>query len=236
MKKNICFLATTNKLDIIDASLRRPGRFEKEVEIPIPNVRAREDVNLEEYKNHKSLLKQSFFDQILKKLLVGLKCNLSEKEVNEVAQNCHGYVGADLKMLVNEASMCCVKRIITTSSHENQMTISLPDFFAALHKVKPSAMRAISFDIPKVYWSDIGGQKDLKKKLKQAIIWPIKYTDSFKRLGIKAPRGILMYGPPGCSKTMIAKALATETGLNFIAVKVKYHLVNKTYSLLKIFL
>ena len=80
-------------------------------------------------------------------------------------------------------------------------------------------MKEITFDIPKVYWSQIGGQHDLKKKLEQAIIWPIKYADSFRRLSIKAPRGLLMYGPPGCSKTMIAKALATETGLNFIAVK-----------------
>lgn len=80
-------------------------------------------------------------------------------------------------------------------------------------------MKEITFDIPKVYWSQIGGQYDLKKKLQQAIVWPIKHADSFKRLNIKPPRGLLMYGPPGCSKTMIAKALATETGLNFIAVK-----------------
>ena len=147
-----------------------------------------------------------------------LKCSLSEAEVNEIAQNCHGYVGADLKMLVNEAAMCCVKRLIHAPGGDK--LVSIADFYSALHKVKPSAMRAITFDIPKVYWSDIGGQEELKKKLKQDIIWPIKYSESFKRLGIRAPRGILMYGPPGCSKTMIAKALATETGLNFIAVKV----------------
>lgn len=93
-------------------------------------------------------------------------------------------------------------------------------------------MKEITFDIPKVYWSQIGGEHDLKKKLWQAIIWPIKYAESFKRLNIKAPRGLLMYGPPGCSKTMIAKALATETGLNFI-VKVSLIISFKTkgYSL-----
>ena len=79
----------------------------------------------------------------------------------------------------------------------------IQDFFESLRKIKPSAMREITFDIPKVYWNQIGGQHDLKKKLEQAIIWPIKYSDAFKRLNIKAPRGLLMYGPPGCSKTMI---------------------------------
>lgn len=137
----------------------------------------------------------------------------------EAAQNCHGYVGADLEMLIQEAGLCCVKRLAKSSSDDKFILSS--DLKAALHKVKPSAMREITFDIPKVYWDQIGGQHELKKKLQQAIIWPIKYADSFKRLNIRPPRGLLMYGPPGCSKTMIAKALATETGLNFIAVKVK---------------
>ena len=125
-------------------------------------------------------------------------------------------------MLVYEAGLMCIKWLTNkqNSSDHSKRVINKEDFFNALHVVKPSAMREITFDIPKVYWSDIGGQEDLKKKLQQAIIWPIKYSNSFKKLGIKAPRGLLMYGPPGCSKTMIAKALATETGLNFIAVKV----------------
>jgi AAA family ATPase len=130
-------------------------------------------------------------------------------------------VGADLDMLVQEAGLNCVKRLIENEQVvENEKTIIADDLYAALRKVKPSAMREITFDIPKVNWNQIGGQHELKKKLKQAIIWPIKHADSFKRLNLKPPRGILMYGPPGCSKTMVAKALATETGLNFIAVKV----------------
>ena len=150
--------------------------------------------------------------------------SLTETEIDEISQNCHGYVGADLKMLVYEAGLMCIKRFTqkcSANSEDSIMAINKNDFFSALHTVKPSAMREITFDIPKVYWSDIGGQHDLKKKLQQAITWPIKYSNSFKQLGIKAPRGLLMYGPPGCSKTMIAKALATETGLNFIAVKVR---------------
>ena len=106
-----------------------------------------------------------------------------------------------------------------SSNKNNQEKLEINDLVTAQLKVKASAMREIIFDIPKVYWTQIGGQHDLKNKLQQAIIWPIKYKDSFKRLNIKPPRGLLMYGPPGCSKTMIAKALATETGLNFIAVK-----------------
>lgn len=196
--KNILFLCTTNKLDLIDLSLRRPGRFDKELEIPIPNQTARL--------------------MILKKKLKSLSFNLTEQELNDISQNCHGYVGADLEMLVQEAGNICIKRLIHSSENSMQ-SITSSDLTGALRRVKPSAMREITFDIPKVYWSQIGGQADLKKKLQQAILWPIKHAASFKRLKIKPPRGILMYGPPGCSKTMIAKALATETGLNFIAVK-----------------
>ena len=148
-----------------------------------------------------------------------LKHNLTEEQMNEISQNCHGYVGADLEMLVQEAGLCCVNRLIKEKNVIND-SVSIEDLYMSLKKVKPSAMREITFDIPKVYWNQIGGQNELKKKLQQAIVWPITHAESFKRLNIKPPRGILMYGPPGCSKTMIAKALATETGLNFIAVKV----------------
>ena len=155
---------------------------------------------------------------------------MTAEQLLEISQSCHGYVGADLQMLAQEAGLACVKRAtVTTTSitkgnnsdtHKStNYLIEYQDLVLALHKTKPSAMREITFDIPAVQWSQIGGQHDLKKKLQQAVIWPIKYAESFRRLSIKPPRGLLMYGPPGCSKTMIAKALATETGLNFIAVK-----------------
>ncbi len=144
---------------------------------------------------------------------------MTEADLVEISMNCHGYVGADLKMLVQEAGLICVKRLSQPNHSSEEQKINGKDLSLALRKVKPSAMREISFDIPKVFWHQIGGQHELKKKLEQAIIWPIRHADSFKRLRIKPPRGLLMYGPPGCSKTMIAKALATETGLNFIAVK-----------------
>ncbi len=155
-----------------------------------------------------------------------MKSEVTELDIQEVAQNCHGYVGSDIELLAQEAGLCCLKRLLKLKSRTSDCddeilgdSINKEDLFQALKIIKPSAMKEITFDIPKVYWDHIGGQHDLKKKLQQAIIWPIKHADAFKRLNIRAPRGILMYGPPGCSKTMIAKALATETGLNFIAVK-----------------
>lgn len=161
--------------------------------------------------------------KILKNKLNGLKHNLTDDELNDIAQNCHGYVGADLDMLVKEAGLSCVKRVITAesgsdcsigmndtkSSVQAGMMISSEDLKAVMRKIKPSAMREITFDIPRVKWEQIGGQHELKKKLKQAIVWPIKHGEAFKRLNIRPPRGILMYGPPGCSKTMIGKISQT---------------------------
>jgi AAA family ATPase len=113
-----------------------------------------------------------------------MKHSLSDADINKVSQTCHGYVGADLTMLVQEAGLACVRRLIKQKMHNDRADvvdiIGIKDFHAALHKVKPSAMREITFDIPKVYWSDIGGQDDLKKKLQQAIIWPLKYGESFR--------------------------------------------------------
>lgn len=133
-----------------------------------------------------------------------LSHEISEADLAEIAQNCHGYVGADLDMLVQEAGLVCAQRLIRSGSAGGQVTAR--DVSTAMRKIKPSAMREVAFDIPKVGWHQIGGQHDLKKKLQQAIVWPIKHADAFKRLNIRPPRGILMYGPPGCSKTMIGSS------------------------------
>ena len=118
---------------------------------------------------------------------------MKEDEIEIISQNCHGYVGADLKMLFDEAGSMFINRITSQDYfNENESNINKGDFFNALQKVKPSAMREISFDIPDVSWNDIGGQDDLKKKLEQAITWPITRSESYKKLGIKAPRGLLM--------------------------------------------
>jgi len=144
----------------------------------------------------------------------------------------HGYVGADLAAVCKEAGLMSFKRSLT----EHEVTTSLDtrareqtlkehllvtreDILAAFTKVRPSAMREVAIDVPKVRWDDIGGNTVIKQKLKQAVEWPLKHPEAFQRLGIRPPKGILMYGPPGCSKTLVARALATESGLNFLAVK-----------------
>lgn len=140
----------------------------------------------------------------MKKKLNALRHSITDDDLAQIALNCHGYVGADLDMLLEEAGLNCVKRLISFPQLQTTSNvITIEDMRTAAHKIKPSAMREITFDIPRVRWDQIGGQHDLKKKLQQAIVWPIKHAESFKRLNIKPPRGILMYGPPGCSKTMI---------------------------------
>uniref|UniRef100_A0A182SAV2 AAA+ ATPase domain-containing protein n=1 Tax=Anopheles maculatus TaxID=74869 RepID=A0A182SAV2_9DIPT len=130
----------------------------------------------------------------------------TEADVRAVARITHGYVGADLENLVSKAASC-------------SKTIDGPSLMAALQHVKASAMREIMIECPNVRWTDIGGQDELKLKLRQIIDWPIHHPELFERLGIKPPRGLLMFGPPGCSKTMIAKAIATESRLNFLSIK-----------------
>ncbi|KAL4230306.1 spermatogenesis associated protein 5 [Mactra antiquata] len=194
--KFVMVLATSNKPDMIDAALRRPGRFDREIEISVPSATDRL--------------------QILQCLLLKLKHNLTDKEIQSIADSTHGYVGADLVALSKEASLFSMKSSIT---YDMSPCLSYNDFKYGMEVVQPSAMREVQLEVPKVLWSDIGGQENIKLKLKQAVEWPLKHPEAFTRMGISHPKGILMYGPPGCSKTMIAKALATESGLNFLAVK-----------------
>ncbi|XP_060595143.1 ATPase family gene 2 protein homolog A-like [Ruditapes philippinarum] len=194
--KFVMVLGTTSKPDVIDPALRRPGRFDREIEIGVPSVFDRRE--------------------ILDCMLRRLNHDLTVQEIQEVADAAHGYVGADLAALCKEASLHCMKRV---GYHSDMVCLTLADFNYAMTMVQPSAMREVQLEVPKVLWSDIGGQDHIKLKLKQAVEWPLKHPEAFTRMGISPPRGILMYGPPGCSKTMIAKALATESGLNFLAVK-----------------
>ena len=187
----IFVLANTSNIDNVDPTIRRSGRLDFEVEIPVPNSTIRE--------------------QILIKLLA--KHKIKEKEIKQVAKHTHGYVGADLENLL--AKSISLENINGSFS----ATLQFQDIIQNLNQIKPSAMRELLIEKPDVKWSDIGGQTDLKLKLKQIVEWPINHPETFERLGIKPPRGLLMFGPPGCSKTMIAKALATESNLNFISIK-----------------
>nr|CAB3266520.1 spermatogenesis-associated protein 5 [Phallusia mammillata] len=197
----IVVIATTNRLESVDPALRRAGRFDREIEIGIPSAAER--------------------FEILKKLLSKSKHSISEKEIKTLAESAHGYVGADLAAVCVEAGMSAIKRLSQKvgSGESPSPCITADDVEAGLKLIPPSAMRELIVEVPKVRWSDIGGNENIKKKLKHAIEWPLKNPEAFTRLGIEPPRGLLMFGPPGCSKTLTAKALATESGLNFISIK-----------------
>lgn len=147
--------------------------------------------------------------------------SLSPADVTALAARTHGYVGADLTSLVRESAIVAIQAwsLQPPESRTAQPTLTNADVLATLPTVRPSAMREVFVETPEVRWSDIGGQDDVKQKLRECVEWPLTHRDTFKRLGVEAPRGVLLYGPPGCSKTMTAKALATESGINFIAVK-----------------
>lgn len=146
--------------------------------------------------------------------------SLSEEDLSSLAARTHGYVGADLFSLVRESASAAISRFhLSSSPSHSEPVLTNVDILSTLPSIRPSAMREVFVETPTVRWSDIGGQQDVKQKLKECIEWPLMHRDTFKRLGVEAPRGVLLYGPPGCSKTMTAKALATESGINFIAVK-----------------
>ncbi|XP_035925306.2 ATPase family gene 2 protein homolog A isoform X2 [Halichoerus grypus] len=201
----VLVLGATNRPHALDAALRRPGRFDKEIEIGVPNAADRLD--------------------ILQKLLQRVPHLLTEVELLQLANSAHGYVGADLKALCNEAGLYALRRVLKKQPNLSDsklavlVKITLNDFLQGMNDIRPSAMREVAIDVPNVSWSDIGGLENIKLKLKQAVEWPLKHPESFIRMGIQPPKGVLLYGPPGCSKTMIAKALANESGLNFLAIK-----------------
>lgn len=205
----VVVVGATNRPNSVDPALRRPGRFDQEVEVGIPDAEARQD--------------------ILAKQLARMnpaKCGLSDSEIAEVASQTHGYVGADLAALCREAVMKTIARGLGGAFHELKfenldplVQVEKRDMDAALLDIRPSAMREIFLEMPKVSWDDIGGQAELKKKLTEVVQLPLAAGDTFAKLGISSPKGVLLYGPPGCSKTLTAKALASESGLNFLAVK-----------------
>lgn len=201
----VVVVGATNRPNSIDPALRRPGRFDQEVEIGIPDVAARTD--------------------ILRKQLQRMnaeKCALTENDICEIAAKTHGYVGADIVALCRESVMRAISRGSDGNLGENldpTTRVTRPDFELAMKDVRPSAMREIFLEMPRVRWSDIAGQEELKRKLTEVVQLPLEAAETFKKLGVSAPKGVLLYGPPGCSKTLTAKALATESGLNFLAVK-----------------
>ncbi|AGO12418.1 AaceriAER065Cp [[Ashbya] aceris (nom. inval.)] len=199
---SIVVVATTNRPNKIDPALRRPGRFNVEVEIGVPDAAARLEILMKQV-SRMSESRRGFTDQ----------------DIAEIAAKTHGYVGTDLSGLCALAVGKSKHRAVKQQIPLSQVKISLCDFEAALLEVKPSAMREIFLETPKVYWSDIAGQDQLKREMEEVIELPLRGAEKLKRLRITPPKGILLYGPPGCSKTLTAKALATESGFNFFAIK-----------------
>jgi len=204
----VVIIAATNRPNSLDPALRRPGRFDREVEIGIPNEKGRAD--------------------ILRKMLKKMPHDLTESDILHCAGVSHGYVGADLRALAQEAAFSALRRLRSTPDPSAPargtpaaaaLKISLGDFKRAFAAVQPSAMREVSIDVPKVGWKDVGGQVKAKKELKEAVEWPLAHPEAFQRMGVRPPKGVLLYGPPGCSKTLMAKALANESSRNFLAVK-----------------
>ncbi|MEA3378856.1 MAG: CDC48 family AAA ATPase [Nanoarchaeota archaeon] len=204
----VIVMAATNRPNALDPALRRPGRFDREIDIGIPDKKGRLDV-----------------------LKIHTRNMPLEKDVNlkKLASLTHGFVGADMEAMCKEAAINVIRRIFPDINlKENaalpeevlgRLQIKMDDFYEALKVVSPSALREVLVEVPNIKWDDIGGLKDLKQELKEAVEWPLKYPKSFKQLGIKAPTGVLMYGPPGCGKTLLAKAVANESEANFILVK-----------------
>ena len=198
--EGVILIGATNRPNAIDSSLRRPGRLDREIEIGVPNEKGRRE--------------------ILKVFLSRMKHRLSEEEVSSVAKETHGYVGADLQSLCKEAALKALRRYnMCDNKCENSLCVLLIDLKDSLKQVRPSALREISIEVPNVRWEDIGGQEEVKERMREAVEWPLKYPHVFERMNVSVPKGILLFGPPGCSKTLTAKCLATESGLNFIAVK-----------------
>jgi transitional endoplasmic reticulum ATPase len=203
----VVVIAATNRPDSIDPALRRPGRFDREIEIGIPDDEGRFD--------------------ILSIHTRGMP--IDEKvDLKQISKTTHGFVGADLEVLSKEAAMKSLRRILPEIDYDEEkisseilekIQITSDDFRDALKEVSPSALREVQVQVPNVSWDDVGGLDDLKEELKEAVEWPIKYQDAYDYVDVEAPKGILLHGPPGTGKTMIAKALAKMTESNFISIK-----------------
>ena len=203
----VVVIGATNRPNALDPALRRPGRFDREIEIGVPDKAGR----LEILQIHTRGMP----------LEDGI-------DLDKFANLTHGYVGADLSALCKEAAMRSLRRILPELNLEddiipieilNKITVSEDDFMGALMEMQPSSMREVLVERPNVHWVDIGGLEDAKRQLREAVEWPLKYGKVFRKMNAAPPKGILMYGPPGTGKTMLAKAVATESEANFISIK-----------------
>ncbi|MHA1491734.1 MAG: CDC48 family AAA ATPase [Promethearchaeota archaeon] len=203
----VIVIGATNRPNSLDSALRRPGRFDREIEIKVPNEKGRREV----------------FQIHTRNMPLDKKISLKE-----YAKITHGFVGADISAVCREAAMSTLRRYLPKINLESeaidhelleQMEVTKKDFDEALKEVMPSGIREVFVELPNVEWEQIGGLSSLKQKLVEAVDWPLTHPKIFKRMGIKPPKGILLYGPPGCGKTLLARAISTETNANFISIK-----------------
>jgi len=204
----VIVIGATNRPNALDPAIRRPGRFDREIEIGVPDRDGRKEI-LQIHTRGMPLAKGVDLDHF--------------------ANVTHGFVGADLEALAKEAAMSALRKILPRIKLEEEkaippevlekLQVTKDDFDNGLKMVEPSAMREVLVEVPNVRWEDVGGLEEAKQELREAVEWPLKHPESFKRMGVEPPHGILMYGPPGSGKTLLARAVATESEANFIAIK-----------------
>ena len=203
----VIVISATNRPNAIDPALRRPGRFDREIEIKVPDKRGRKDILAIHTRN------MPLTDEV---------------RLDKVAGLSHGYVGADLEYLCKEAAMKCLRRLLPELNLEDEkipaetldkLVVNSDDFNRALVEVTPSGMREVFIENPDVKWEEVGGLREVKRELQEAVEWPMKYPQLYETLGHRMPRGILLHGPSGTGKTLLAKAVATQSEANFVSVR-----------------
>lgn len=206
-RNNVVVIGATNLPDAVDPALRRPGRFDREIHLDVPDRNSRYE--------------------ILQVHSRGIPLS-SEVDFNEISERTQGFVGADIESLCKEAAMITIRRVLPDLEFYDELSefknvksfkVTMDDFLEALKKVSPSALREIFIDIPKITWDDVGGLDEIKEKLTESVILPLKHKELFKSAKVKPIKGILFSGPPGTGKTLLAKALANQSNVNFISVK-----------------
>ena len=204
---HLIVIGATNRPEALDPALRRPGRFDREVEIGVPDKAGRYEIMQIHTRG------------------MPLKEDVDLKKLSKIS---HGYTGADLAALGRETAMKALRRYLPEINLEEErippsvlekMEVRMEDFLNAYREVTPTAMREVYIEVPTVRWTDIGGLENVKGELREAVEWPLKNPDVFNRMGIRPPKGIMLYGPPGCGKTLLARAVATESEANFITIK-----------------
>jgi len=205
-RENVIVIAATNRVDAVDEALRRGGRFDREIEIGVPNREGRKEILQIHTRN------MPLSDDV---------------DLEEIAENTHGYVGADLEALCKEAAMSVLRNVLPKIDMDEEipsdileeLVVNRDAMIEGMRMVEPSQMREVMVEVPQVSWGDIGGLDDTKDRLREMVEWPQKHPERFEKMGINAPKGILMYGLPGTGKTLLAKAVANESNSNFISIK-----------------